>query len=70
MYKTEAIMPRTAECASPVVIVPKHNGSYCMCMDYRKQDAVSIHDAYPLPRKDKYIDFLGDVVVFPTLDAK
>ncbi|CAN8076676.1 unnamed protein product, partial [Agarophyton chilense] len=55
--------------ASPVVLVPKPDGSLRFCINYRKLDAVTVRDTYPLPRMDECIDSLGEASVFTMLDA-
>ena len=41
-----------ATCLSPIVVVPKKNGKIRVCVDYRKVNAVTIIDAFPLPFMD------------------
>ncbi len=54
--------------ASPIVLVPKTDGSVRLCVDYRKVNAVSKFDAYPMPRVDELLDRLGAALFYSTLD--
>ena len=69
MLRVEVIELAQSAWASPVVIVPKQDGTYHFCVDYRRLYAVTIRDVYPLPRMDDYIDSLGEASVFTTLDC-
>ncbi|XP_061920399.1 uncharacterized protein LOC133661276 [Entelurus aequoreus] len=53
---------------SPIVLVGKKDGSVRFCVDYRKVNAVSRFDAYPMPRVDELLDRLGTARFFTTLD--
>ena len=69
MLRAGVIEPAQSEWASPVVLVPKPNGTLRFCVDYRRLNAITVRDTYPLPRMDECIDFLGEANVFTTLDC-
>ena len=67
MEEASIIKPSTSKWASPIVLMPKKDGTLQMCVDYRKLSAVSEADAYPMPRIDELIDRLGGAKYISTL---
>ena len=63
MLNAGVIEPASTEWASPVVLVPKKDGSLWFCVEYRCLNAKTAADSYPLPRMDNCIDSLGDSAV-------
>ena len=55
MERMGVIRPSTSEWPSPLLVVPKKDGS----LDFRKQNEVSELDAYPMPRVDEILDRFG-----------
>jgi hypothetical protein len=44
---------------SPIVIVPKKNGKWCICVDYRELNKTTLKDYFPLPFIDQVLDTLA-----------
>jgi putative transposase len=55
--------------ASPVVLASKKDGTYRFCVDYRRLNAVTVKDSFPIPHVQDMIDALGKGRIFTTLDV-
>ena len=62
------IEPSMSDWASPIVLIEKKDGGIRFCVDYRKLNAVTQGDAYPMPRVDELLDQLGNSQYMTTLD--
>ena len=54
--------------SSPVVIVPKPDGTARFCIDYRKLNKITRKDNYPLPRIDDLLEAFRGCKWFTSLD--
>lgn len=54
--------------ASPIVLVAKRDGSTRFCVDYRRLNAVTKQDVFPLPHIDDSLDLLSGTRYFSSLD--
>nr|XP_033811906.1 uncharacterized protein LOC117365533 [Geotrypetes seraphini] len=53
---------------SPIVIVPKADGTPRFCIDFRQVNEVSQFDAFPMPRVEELLDRLGSAQFLTTID--
>ena len=60
LLKNDFIEPSQSNYSSPRILVPKSNGTYRMCTDYRKVNSVTKTDSFPIPRIDDCIDKVGN----------
>ena len=54
--------------ASPIVIVPKPDGSIRLCVDYRRVNSLTVPDPFPLPRVEVLVDKLGQANYLTKVD--
>ncbi|KAG3173118.1 hypothetical protein PC128_g18342 [Phytophthora cactorum] len=62
------ISPSNSPWASPVLMIRKPDGGIRFCIDYRRLNAVTVTDCYPMPLVDDILDVLGDARLFSTMD--
>ncbi|CAM4615903.1 unnamed protein product [Lepidochelys kempii] len=68
MLALGVIQPSASPWALPVMLVPKKDGSVRFCVDYQKLSAITVSDAYPMPRPDELLDKLGGARYLTTMD--
>ncbi len=68
MLRLGVIEPSRSPWSSPIVMVPKPDGTLHFCNDFRRVNEVSEFDGYPMPRVDELIDRLGRARFISTLD--
>ena len=68
MQESGVIQPSKSPWSSPVVMVRKRDETHRFCVDYRKLNAVTKADTFPLPHIDDLLDQLGQARYFSLVD--
>lgn len=69
MLRQGVIEPVQIKWSSPVLLVPKPDGSWRFCIDYRRHHAITVRGIYLIPRMNDCVDSFGVRTWFSSLDA-
>ena len=71
MLREGKIRPSESPAGAPILFVPKPNGrGLRLCVDYRKLNAITVPNRYPLPLMQELQDMVQGAKVFSKLDLK
>lgn len=68
MLEKDIIRESSSPWAAPIVMVRKKTGEWRFCVDFRKLNAATHKDAFPLPRIEETLTSLAKAEWFSTLD--
>ncbi|KAK2918385.1 hypothetical protein Q8A73_002756 [Channa argus] len=70
MVANDIIEPGDSPWAAPMVMVWEKMGKWRPCVDYRRLNAITKKDSYPLPRIDDALDYVAGSCWFSSLDLR
>eukprot|EP00253_Pinus_taeda_P016410 PITA_16410 len=62
------VRPISSPCGSPIVMVPKKDGTWRICMEFSALNNIKVKNQYPLPRINDFLDQLKDEIYFTKID--
>eukprot|EP00061_Rhincodon_typus_P012584 g38412.t1 len=68
MVQEDIIKMNQSEWSSPIVLVPKPDGTQRFCLDYLKVNTVTKSDSYPIPRLEDCVEKVGQATYITKLD--
>lgn len=68
LLENDLAKPSRSPWSSPCLLAPKSDGTPRFCTDFRKVNAVTVPDSFPLPRMEDCIDCIGPAVHITKLD--
>ena len=63
------IRPSNSPWGTPVFLVPKADGGWRLCCDYRLLNAKLVHESYSIPAADQLFDLMRAAKIFSTHDC-
>ena len=68
MLENDIIEESQSNWSSPCILVPKHDGGFRFCTDFRKVNDKTKSDSFPIPRIADCIDQIGNAKFVSTFD--
>ncbi|MCI12633.1 hypothetical protein A2U01_0033738 [Trifolium medium] len=64
------VQHNTSPFSYPTILVRKKDGSWRLCVDFRRLNELTIKDRFPIPLIEDLMDELGGSIVFSKLDLR
>ena len=62
------IRPSSSPYDAPILFIPKKDGKWRMCIDYRALNKITVKNRYPLPKVEELLDRLHGARYFTKID--